>query len=209
MPYTFEYLVKVCQWNTTWEMAGGTYRMGGAQLAMTTFFAPTSLAICMISFDVVPRTIESRSKMRRCRIVEMTEYLPSTSSTFLPENSNAIALSFRRTFFFLKTTIQSLVQIKSTLSGLPHLLPGHDEGSTNISILHEPFSVRKVELLSQIQRSHSGGVRNLCNRTSDSKPMRTYGAGLAGMTTSTEMFRSVRTRWTSSARASPMAIRLR
>ena len=34
--------------------------MGGAQLATITFLAPTSLAICTISFDVVPRTIESR-----------------------------------------------------------------------------------------------------------------------------------------------------
>lgn len=33
--------------------------MGGAQLATITFLAPTSLAICTISFDVVPRTIES------------------------------------------------------------------------------------------------------------------------------------------------------
>ena len=36
-----------------------TYLMGGAQLATMTFFAPTSFAIWMISFDVVPRTIES------------------------------------------------------------------------------------------------------------------------------------------------------
>jgi hypothetical protein len=36
-----------------------TNRMGGAQLATITFLAPTSLAICTISLDVVPRTIES------------------------------------------------------------------------------------------------------------------------------------------------------
>lgn len=36
-----------------------TNRMGGAQLATITFLAPTSLAICTISFEVVPRTIES------------------------------------------------------------------------------------------------------------------------------------------------------
>jgi hypothetical protein len=51
---------------------------------MTTFLAPASLAICMISFDVVPRTIES-----------------STISTFLSLNSSAMALSFRLTFFRL------------------------------------------------------------------------------------------------------------
>lgn len=39
-----------------------TDRIGGAQLATITFLAPTSLAISTISFDVVPRTIES-SKM--------------------------------------------------------------------------------------------------------------------------------------------------
>jgi hypothetical protein len=38
--------------------------MGGAQLATITFLAPTSLAICTISFDVVPRTIESSFKKR-------------------------------------------------------------------------------------------------------------------------------------------------
>lgn len=37
--------------------------MGGAQLATITFLAPTSLAICTISFDVVPRTIESDGKV--------------------------------------------------------------------------------------------------------------------------------------------------
>ena len=36
--------------------------IGGAQLATMTFFAPTSFAICTISFEVVPRTIESRQK---------------------------------------------------------------------------------------------------------------------------------------------------
>ena len=33
--------------------------IGGAQLATITFRAPTSLAICTISLDVVPRTMES------------------------------------------------------------------------------------------------------------------------------------------------------
>jgi hypothetical protein len=38
---------------------GNTYRMAGAQLATITLFAPLSFAICTISLDVVPRTIES------------------------------------------------------------------------------------------------------------------------------------------------------
>lgn len=36
-----------------------TNLMGGAQEAIMTFFAPASRAIWMISFEVVPRTIES------------------------------------------------------------------------------------------------------------------------------------------------------
>jgi hypothetical protein len=36
-----------------------THRIGGAQDATMTLLAPASLAICTISFDVVPRTIES------------------------------------------------------------------------------------------------------------------------------------------------------
>jgi hypothetical protein len=35
--------------------------MGGAQLATMTFFAPTSFAIWIISFEVVPRTMESEA----------------------------------------------------------------------------------------------------------------------------------------------------
>lgn len=42
-----------------------SHRIGGEQLATITFFAPTSLAIWMISFDVVPRTIESMGCAKR------------------------------------------------------------------------------------------------------------------------------------------------
>lgn len=38
---------------------GTTNRIGGAQLATMTFLAPTSFAIWIISFEVVPRTMES------------------------------------------------------------------------------------------------------------------------------------------------------
>lgn len=38
--------------------------MGGAQEATMTFFAPTSRAIWMISFEVVPRTMESKMQAR-------------------------------------------------------------------------------------------------------------------------------------------------
>jgi hypothetical protein len=44
--------------------------MGGAQLATITFLAPTSLAICTISFDVVPLTIES-SFLKKRGLVEI------------------------------------------------------------------------------------------------------------------------------------------
>jgi hypothetical protein len=51
----------------------GTNRMGGAQLATMTFFAPTSLAIWTISFEVVPLTIEStkmlESTTAKCRCI--------------------------------------------------------------------------------------------------------------------------------------------
>ena len=52
-------------------------RTGGEADAKNTLLAPESRAICTISREVVPRTIES-----------------STSSTFLPLNSTLIALSF-------------------------------------------------------------------------------------------------------------------
>ena len=55
---------------------------GGAADAKNTFLAPASRAICTISRLVVPRTMES-----------------STSSTFLPLNSEPIAFSFWRTDF--------------------------------------------------------------------------------------------------------------
>ena len=41
------------------KRTGAAYRIGGAQLATMTFFAPTSLAIWIISLEVVPRTMES------------------------------------------------------------------------------------------------------------------------------------------------------
>jgi len=80
-----------------------TDRIGGAQLATITFLAPTSLAICTISFDVVPRTIESSREglANRCLGLEVMEDLPSTNNTFLLANSRAIAFSFFRTFFCL------------------------------------------------------------------------------------------------------------
>ncbi len=58
------------------------YFTAGAAEAKYTLRAPASRAIWMISWQVVPRTMES-----------------STSSTFLPENSSSMALSFWRTDF--------------------------------------------------------------------------------------------------------------
>ena len=55
---------------------------GGAADARYTLLAPASRAICTISLEVVPRTMES-----------------STSSTLRPLNSLPIALSFWRTDF--------------------------------------------------------------------------------------------------------------
>ena len=61
-----------------------------------TLLAPASRAIWMISFDVVPRTIES-----------------SISSTFLPLNSLDIALSFWRTLF-LRTAWPGMMNVRPT-----------------------------------------------------------------------------------------------
>jgi hypothetical protein len=77
-----------------------SYRIGGAQLATITFLEPTSLAICMISFDVVPRTMESLYN-EYWKTIGRVMYLPSTMRTFLSANSSAIAFNLRRTFFFL------------------------------------------------------------------------------------------------------------
>lgn len=62
MPYTLEYLHSRSKGGEL-ETSEKTYRMGGAQLATMTFFAPTSLAIWIISLEVVPRTIESTRGM--------------------------------------------------------------------------------------------------------------------------------------------------
>lgn len=42
----------------------------------------------------------------------------------------------------------------------PHLLTGHDEGSTDVAVLDETFSVRQTQLLSRLQRRHTAGVRD-------------------------------------------------
>lgn len=85
---------------------------------MVTRLAPTSLAIWIISFEVVPRTMESGRKKKKDRkgsALELSRVLllrldferrdensPSTSRTFFPANSKGMALSLRRTFFFLR-----------------------------------------------------------------------------------------------------------
>lgn len=63
MPYTLEYLRSRSK-SDQLESDGKIYRIGGAQLATMTFFAPTSFAIWIISFEVVPRTIESERGMQ-------------------------------------------------------------------------------------------------------------------------------------------------
>lgn len=70
-----------------------------------TCFAPASRAIWMISFEVVPRTIESgggRTSQSPARKDLGNWDVPSTRRTTLPENSKAMALSLRRTFLRLR-----------------------------------------------------------------------------------------------------------
>ena len=68
-------------------------RTGGAAEAKITFLAPDSRAICTISKEVVPRTIES-----------------STINTVLSLNSIRIALSFWRTDF-LRTAWPGMMKV--------------------------------------------------------------------------------------------------
>ena len=69
---------------------------GGAAEVNVTLFAPASRAICTISFEVVPRTIES-----------------STISMFLPLNSLHIALSFCLTDF-LRSACPGMMNVRPT-----------------------------------------------------------------------------------------------
>ncbi|MNN18657.1 hypothetical protein D3C81_1318730 [compost metagenome] len=78
MPYTFGYFT------------------GGAAEAKITLLAPASRAICTISNEVVPRTMES-----------------STISTFLPLNSTPMALSFWRTDF-LRAAWPGMMKVRPT-----------------------------------------------------------------------------------------------
>lgn len=82
--------------------------------------------------------------------------IPSTMRTFLPENSRAIALSFFRTFFRL-TRDKFRVRFRSGFT-LPHLLAGHDKRTADIPVLDEPFAVRQLQLLRQVERSDPRGV---------------------------------------------------
>ena len=129
--------------------------MGVAQLAKITFFAPTSFAIWTISFDVVPRTMES-----------------STSSTLLPANSSAIAFSFRRTFL-RRICCPGMMNVRPTYRFL--------------------------------MKPSRYGSPSFCARFSAA----TRDVSGTGMTTSTASPCALSTRCTSSASASPIAIRLR
>ena len=82
---------------TVVPIVGPTRKFGGDNAdAMYTLRAPASRAICTISFEVLPRTIES-----------------STSSTLRPLNSTPIALSFCRTDF-LRTPCPGMMKVRPT-----------------------------------------------------------------------------------------------
>ena len=110
------------------------------------------------------------------------------------------------TYIFLPVETEQLITY-STRHGcwVPHLLSWHDESSANISVLDEPFAVGKRQSLSEVQSSHSRSIGNLWRIET-----RTIGLNqLTGITTSTSIFFSANTRRTSSAKRSPIAIRLR
>src|SRR6267154_517806 len=135
---------------------------------MITFFAPTSFAICMISRDVVPRTIESATTIPERYTAACDHYieiygthLPSTISTFLSTNSSAIAFNFFRTLFFLDKNNHCGVKThaKTAIANdVPHLLFWHDEGTPHIPILNKPFAIRQTKCLSKVQRRNARGI---------------------------------------------------
>lgn len=44
---------------------------------------------------------------------------------------------------------------------LPHLLPRHDEGPTNVTVFDEPFAIRQSKFLSKIKSRDAGSIWDL------------------------------------------------
>lgn len=120
-----------------------TCLIGGAQLATMTFLAPTSFAIWTISFEVVPRTIESPKSSGRA-ISGQQPYEPTI------DNQNILVSKFQR------HSIELFADIL-----LPHLLTRHDERPPNIAILDKTFAIWQFEFLGEIQSRNTRRIRNL------------------------------------------------
>jgi hypothetical protein len=108
-------------------------------------------------------------------------HAPSTSSTFLPANSSAIALSFRRTFFFLLTVSDlAFRRKKATTAHKPHLLPGHDKCPADIPVLDESLAVRQAERLREIERGNARRVGHGDDDVDGDVTLREHAAHLDG-----------------------------
>lgn len=142
--------------------------MGGAQEAKTTFLAPTSLAICTISLEVVPRTMESGETVNT-DIVHQKIRLTIDKHNNLASKLHGHGIELSSNVLASATYI-SMIAKKVSGKYLPLRLPRHDESSTNITILDKPFSVRDFEVLSELQSGNSRGVghrnHNIYSQTS-------------------------------------------
>ncbi len=148
--------------------------MGGAQDATMTFLAPTSFAIWMISFEVVPRTIESTAE-KEASLSVVVFWKHSSSLTINQHHVLTSKLHGHR--IELLPDILSPIRraqkgsksvsshITWTTANSPHGLTRHDKSAADISVLDETFPVRDVEMLSDLQSCDTGGIRNLLRIT--------------------------------------------
>ena len=116
--------------------------MGGAQLATMTFFAPTSFAIWTISFEVVPRTMESARHQHPISNTGQTK-------AHTINDEDVLVRKLERHRVKLPTHVLAA-----------HLLAGHDERAADVPVLDEPFAVRQAELLREVERGDAGRVRD-------------------------------------------------
>lgn len=142
--------------------------MGGAQEAKTTFLAPTSLAICTISLEVVPRTMESGETVNTDTVHQKIRLAINKHNNLASKlHGHGIELSSN----VLASAIYiSMTEMKVSGEYLPLRLSRHDKSSTNITVLNKPFSVRDSKVLSKLQSGNSRGVghrnHNIYSQTS-------------------------------------------